>query len=150
MGSHDQIVILDHEVMNRSDGQVEPKRTPVCTVVERNIKPGLGAGKKKSTPLRIFADRADKSVIRDAAGEPHPGFAIIASFINVRVHVVVLMAINGNVSGSSIEWRRFNQADAAPLGQVFGSNVAPVLASVASDMNQAVIGPGPDQVFGDT
>ena len=58
------------------------------------------------------------------------------------------MTIDRDVGRPRIVRRRFDQADAAPLRQVLRRDVAPGLPFILRDVDQPVVGPGPDQPLG--
>ena len=56
LGCDNQITPFDGHVGDRRDGQVELKRLPARTVVERDIESELGAGKEQTPAFRVFAN----------------------------------------------------------------------------------------------
>src|SRR5712664_4146169 len=85
----------------------------------------------------------DVGIFRQAADNPGPGLAEVAGLENVGMKVVQLVGVHGNISGCGIKGRRFDQADHGPFGHLFRRNVRPILAAVAGDMDEAVVGSGP-------
>src|ERR1700752_234213 len=65
------------------------------------------------------------------------------------MHVIVLVAIDGDVGGSGIEGRCVNLAEATPFRQVFWGDIGPALATITSELDEAIIGAGPDQALGE-
>ena len=57
------------------------------------------------------------------------------------------MPVHRRVSCGRAVWRGVDQADHAPLGYFLGCDIRPGLSSVASEVNQPVVGAGPDEVF---
>ena len=59
------------------------------------------------------------------------------------------MAVDRYVGGAGIVWRRFDQTDAAPIGEVdiLRRNVGPIFSFIAGDLDQAVVRSRPDQAF---
>src|SRR5208337_639234 len=52
---------------------------------------------------------------------------------------------HGRISGFFIKVRSGNLGDLAPGSEIFGSDVGPVLAAVARDPDQTVVGAGPQR-----
>ncbi len=144
-----KIVVLDHEVVHRHGRQVQFQRPPVRTVVEGHIYAVLGSRIEQAALLRIFADGAHERTIGNAVGEFRPGQAVIAGLVDVRFKIVALMTINSHIGRGGIVGGSLNLADAAPFRQIFGRDVGPVLAFVARNLHQAVIGAHPQQALRD-
>ncbi len=144
VGGHDQIVVLNDQVVDRCNREIDLQRAPVRPVVERDKDAALGPGIEQAFLLRVFADSAHKSSIGDSSCNPAPGHSVIARLINVGREIVTLMAVDRDVRRAGIMWRRFNQADAAPFRQILGRNVGPILPFIARDLDQAVVGAHPD------
>ena len=64
----------------------------------------------------------------------------------MRMQLIETHAADRRVRAVRVEVRGFNLRDLAPGDQAGRRNVAPVLAAVARDPDQAVIGAGPQQV----
>ncbi len=63
------------------------------------------------------------------------------------MHIVIRMSIDSQISCRGIVRRSFNQADAAPVWQVFGRDVGPILAAIAGDVDQSIVRAHPDQTL---
>src|SRR6202030_2053348 len=105
MRRHDQVIVLDRQVVNGSGRKVELKRSPVRPVVEGNIRTGFGPCIEQAALFGIFANRADEGVVGNSPGDSGPGLAVIAGLVNVGMHAMVLMSVSSNVSGSGVERR---------------------------------------------
>src|SRR5208282_3603893 len=87
-------------------------------------------------------------IVRGKSGnEFGPGLAKIRGLENVRCEVVGLVAFDGDVGRPGIARRSLDHAHRAPLRHGFRGNVLPVLAAVACELNQSVVGAYPDQIF---
>src|SRR6202007_1958604 len=62
---------------------------------------------------------------------------------------IELVAVDGDVRCAPGMWRRLYDADEAPLTEIFGSDLGPILAAIACDVNQAVVCARPDDAFFD-
>src|SRR5579862_6575840 len=123
MGSHDKIVALNYQVVHRGSWQIQFERPPIAAVVERNVNAILRTCVKKSVLLRIFADCPHKTAVGNAIGELCPALAVVAGLIHVGSKIIALMSINCYIGCGSIMRRGFDLADAAPLWQIFGSDI---------------------------
>ena len=66
--------------------------------------------------------------------------------VKVRSAVVVLIVLGGEVRGARVVRRRVDEADARESWQSGWGDVRPALAAIASDVCQAVVATGPDDV----
>src|SRR5271165_301486 len=142
-----EIVVFDDKIVHWSGWQVQFKRPPLGAVVEGNVDPVLGSRIEKSTLLRVFTNGTNETALRNAVVQSCPGLAVVAGLIDVGTKIVVLMAVHGNICRTGIVGRGIDLADAAPLRQVFGGNVGPVLAVIAADLDQTIICTHPNQPF---
>ena len=140
----DEIAVLDGDVVDRRVRQVLPQRLPFRAVVERNVDAVLGAQIQQLRLLDVLANRAREVGRADAVGDRRPGLAVIVGPEDVRLEVVLLIAIRGDISGAGAERRRLNQADAREVAERLRRHVLPVGAAVARHLHVAVVGAGPD------
>src|SRR5579864_7449129 len=148
VGSKYQVVVFDDQVVDGNSWKIELQRTPVGAVVKGDKYAGLGPGVQKAALFGIFADSANEGVVRNTFCALGPSLAVVGSLIDVGVHVVILVAIDGDVGGSRVEGRSIDLADSTPFGKILGSDVDPGLAAVARELDEAIIGACPDQAFG--
>ena len=85
--------------------------------------------------------------IGNPARDQIPGLAEICGLENIRLQIVELVRVHRGVSRAGIMRGRFHQTHHAPFRNAFRSDVGPVLAAIAGNVYQAVIGSSPDQVF---
>ena len=147
MRGNDHIVIMNVQVMNGDRGEIQLERLPVRAIVQGKVHPGLGSGKQQALALRVFADGPDIRTFGDAIGDQGPALAIIARAVDEWAKIVELVAVHRKVGGARVMVRGFDDADHAPLGQVFGRDVGPTLAAIQGEMHKAVVRPGPEHVF---
>src|SRR5258707_7693903 len=145
VGSHDKVVVFDDQIVHRCGRQVQLQRTPVRTVVERNINTFLRPGIKQSALLWIFPNYTDEAGVGNSGRKFYPGLAVILGLIDIGMKVVTLMAISGHERGTGVEGRRVDLADAAPLWQVPRSYIRPGFSLVACNLDQTVIRANPEQ-----
>ena len=148
VGSQHEIVVFDDQVVDGHSRKIELQRTPLGAVIEGDKHAGLGSGVQEAALFGIFAHGANEGVVRNTFGVPGPSLAVVGSLEDVGVHIVVLVAIDGDVGSSRIEGGSVNLADATPFGKILGSDVGPGLAAVARELDEAIIGACPDQAFG--
>ena len=144
---HYQIVVLNDQVVNRRNRQIDLQRAPVRSVVERDIDAALGPGVEQTFFLRVFSNCAHKNSVGNSGSDPGPSRSVVAGLVNVGREIVVLMAVNRDVRSAGIVRRRFNQTNAAPFRKTLGRYVGPILPFIPCDLNQAIVGAGPDQAF---
>ena len=94
--------------------------------------------------LRIFLHRVDVSAFGNAGDDVLPGLAAIVRAIDVRLVVGEAMAIDRGVGGLRIEMAGFDLRNLAPRRHRRRRDVVPVLAVVAGDVDQAIVGAHPD------
>src|SRR5215831_742250 len=84
--------------------------------------------------------------MRNAVGDLRPGFAVIIGLVDKRVPVVHLVEVHRNIGGSGIVAGGLDVRKRSPLRQVGNilSDVSPVFAAVAGQLQQTVIGSRPD------
>src|SRR5260370_1089780 len=55
--------------------------------------------------------------------------------------------MEGDMGRGRIERRSFDKADHSPFGHFFWSDIGPGFSTIASQLNQTIIGAGPEQAF---
>ena len=88
---------MDLDVSDRHVWQVQLKRLPARTVVERNKHSKLSAGVKQSFTIRIFTHNARGPVSGNAilaVGQPGPCLAVIVGAVDVRLIIAEQPAID--------------------------------------------------------
>src|SRR5579859_3214868 len=63
------------------------------------------------------------------------------------MEVIQFVAVNGDVCCAGGVWRSIDDANQAPVPEFFGSDVGPVLAAIAGDMDESVVAPSPKEAF---
>src|ERR1700687_746876 len=120
---------------------------PVVAAVEGYVHAFFGPGVQKAFAHRVFAHRADKIDIANAADGFLPGLTKIARAKNMWAQIVEPVAIDGGVRSAGVKVRRFQIADRAPDGRVRRSDVFPRRSSVLGHLNISVVGSHPNQSF---
>ena len=147
MRCHHEIVILHDQVMDRTVRQIQLQRLPVRSAIERNINPSLRPRIQQILPHRIFADDMRVSAIRDATRNFRPRLAEIRGFEKIRLQIVQLVRIDCGIRRARIVRRSINQAHQAPFRNSLWRHIRPVLAAIARNVDQAIIGSRPQQVL---
>src|SRR5262249_1354171 len=145
-GKH-EVVIFYGEIVNWNRGQVQLQRTPVSAIIKRHEHAHLSSGIDQTALLGVFAHRADESIIGNSFGDFCPGLSVVAGFVDVRVQIVILMAVHCYICSSSILRRRLDEADTTPVRHLFRGDIYPSLPAITRDMNQTIIGTGPNESF---
>ena len=141
-----EIVAVDDEIAHGSDGHVDLKRLPMVAVVEGNVDAQLGGGVEQAILLRVFLDGVDVGAVGDSGDDVLPGLAAVVGAIDVGRVVGEAMAIDGGVGGFGIEVAGLDLRDLAPGGHRRRGDVVPVLAVVAGDVDEAVVGADPNGI----
>ena len=92
---------------------------------------------------RIFAHGVDHFVIGNAVGDLLPCLAAVVGAIDVRAQIVQAEAVDGGIDRLVIEMRGVELRYFAPRRKIGRRDVVPRLAAIASDVDQAVVGAGP-------
>ena len=121
--------------MNGHGGKVQLQLLPISPVIEGNVDAVLRSREEQTGLLGVLADCPDEGAVRDAVDQLRPRGPEIGGLEDIRPVVVVLVAVDSDVGGAGIARGRFNEADAAPLGQFLGRDVGPVLAAVTGELN---------------
>ena len=144
----DQVTFLDGEIVNGNDRQVATQRLPVGAVVERYPDPSLRSCVQEARALGVFAQNASELRRGDPVRDRCPRCAVVVGLIQVRLHVVELIPVCGDVRRARRESRRVDHRDARPLRQAGRRHVLPAFSAVARDVDQSVIRAGPDHSGG--
>ena len=91
---------------------------------------------------RVFAHRADEGLVGDAGDDLLPALAEVGGPVDVRVRVVE--EVDRGVGGPRVVVRGVHHVDVRAGRECRGGHVGPGLASVAREVNEAVIGAYPD------
>ena len=142
-GRH-QVGVLQLQVIDRDDREAAAHARPVSAVVGREEHASLRADIEQPLGHGIGADDAGDLVLRQIAVDRLPALAAIAALEQVGLVVGKLVARRGNVDRLRVVRRQLDTADIGELGHALGRDVRPLLAVVARDMDQAVVGRGPD------
>src|SRR4029077_12981309 len=144
MRADDEIVAVNGQVAHRGVRQVELQRLPAVAVVKRNENRAFRTGKKQAFALGIFAYGIARSSGRNAVGDFGPRLAEIARAVNVRAQVIETEAVDGGVRGAGVEMRSLDDGNLAPGLELGRGDVFPGFSSVLRNVNQTVIGAGPN------
>ncbi len=149
VGGEDQLVVLDHQVMDGDGRQVEAQRVPGGAVVGREGDAVLGAQEEPAALRGVLAHGVQEEVRRQLAVEALPGASEVAGLPQVGAQVVEAVGVDDDVGGAGVEMGRFDADDRAPLRQAVhaAGDVGPGLAAVAGDVHQAVVRARPDETF---
>ena len=136
---------VHHQIADRRRRHVQAQRLPIVAVVEGDEDGEFGAGEEQAFADRVFADGVDGS-IGQAVDDLLPGGAAIVGAIDVGLEIVQAEAIDGGVDGVVVEVRGVELRHLAPGRHGGRRDVLPGLAAVAREVDQAIVGAGPDDV----
>ena len=142
---HHQVSVLNHQVVYRGRRKIQLKRLPVRAIIERNVHTLFGSGEKQTCTPGIDPDGMDKIVRGKPRDQFGPGLAKICGLEHVGCEVVQLVAFDGEISGACFTPRNLDHAHRAPVRHGLGGDVLPMLATIARELNQSVIGSCPNQ-----
>ena len=145
-GQH-QVVAVNDQVVHRRRRQIQLQRFPVCARIVRNKNAGFRSGEQQAFALRIFPHGAHERAFRDALHQQFPGLAVIRGGVNIGPQIVVGVPVHRHPGGAGIERRGIDLADLAPFGHLLRRHVRPILAAIASDVHQPIVGARPDQAL---
>ena len=109
----------------------------------------LGAGEEQSLADGVFANSVHEVVIGNSVDDLGPGFAVVGRLEDVRLAVVVLVILHRDIRRGGIVRGSFDEADAPEIRQARRRDLGPMRSlgvGIAADVDQAVVGPGPDGV----
>ncbi len=105
MRGGNEIAAVDMKIANRGPRQIELQWLPVRAVVGREVDARLRAGVEQTAPHRIFANRARVRAVGDAGRDLRPRLSEIGGLVQVRLEVVLLVAIGRDVRGRRVKVR---------------------------------------------
>ncbi len=145
MSSYYNVVVMNDQIADRSGRKVHLQRLPMVAVVPGDVDAAFGSGEKQALALGIFADRVD-GFVGQSGYDLLPTLAAIVCAIDIRMEVVEAEAVHGSIDGCGVEVRGVELGELAPRSEFRRRNVLPVLAAIASYLDHAIVGSGPDQV----
>ena len=145
MRGGDEIALFHGQIVDGNDRKIAAQRLPVGAVVERHPHSPFSSCIKKPGALRVLAQNTRELGRWDSIGDEGPGGAVVGGPVQVRLHVVELVPVGGDVSRSRSEVRRVDHRDARPLRQSRRRNVLPGFAGITRHMHQPIIRSGPNQ-----
>src|SRR5258705_3959538 len=107
----------------------------------------FGTGKQQSFSFGVLAHRVGVLVGWNAVGYFRPGGAAVVSSINVRPQMVEPQSIDGCIGSVFIKMAGVENGNLLPGLELFWTHINPVCPSVSSSMNQAIVGPDPNQIY---
>src|ERR1017187_2180090 len=103
MISDDYIVMMDHQVADRSRRQIHFQRLPMVAIVPRHIHGTFHASKEQSLAFRIFSHRVDRLILGQAAYDFLPSPPAVMRAIDIGTEVVKPKAVHRRVGSGGIE-----------------------------------------------
>ena len=142
------LAFLDREIADIDGGQAPLELDPALAGIGREEEAELGAAVEQPRLHRILQDGIDGAARGQVPGNGSPGLAPISALEHVRLEVALLVVVEGGVDGVGIVRRGFDIRDEGVLGDARkGLDLAPVLAGVLGDVDQAVVGAGIDEAL---
>ena len=141
--AHYQVVVVHHQIADRSGRHVQAQRLPIVAIVEADEDGQFGGGEQQALAHRVFADRIDRAV-GQAAHRLCPRGAAIVGAIDVRLQVVQAKAIDSGVRRVVVEVRSVELRHLTPGSHGLRGDVFPRLAAIAREVDQAIVGARPE------
>ena len=139
----DEVVVFYDQIVNRGLRQIQLQRLPMRTIIGRNVNAKLSPGVEQAFALRILAHAMDVGAVRNSGRNRIPRFSEVSRSEDVGLKIIEPMTIDCDVGSIGVMRRRINNADGAPFRHLRG-HFRPMLAIVRGNLNQAVVGTGPD------
>jgi hypothetical protein len=139
-----EVGVLELQVVDRDDREAAAHARPVRAVVGREEHAGLGADIEQPFGHGIGAHDAGDFVLRQIAVDRLPALAAVRGLEQVGLVVGELVASRRDVDRLRVVRRQLDAADVGELGHAPGRDVHPLLAVIARDVHQSVVGRGPD------
>ena len=144
MGSRHQVCSLDLQIVNRRDRQAPAHAHPALSVVQAAVDARLGAGEQQPLARRIRAHHAGDLIARKIAVDRLERSPTVRSAEQVRLVVGKLVACCRYVNRVGVVRRDLDAPDIGELRHARWRDILPAVAVVARDMNEPIIGRGPD------
>src|SRR5690349_8592873 len=103
VGRDNEIVVLDHQIVNRRARKIELQTLPVLAVVERDEDASFGSREEKPALGGVFPHGMDDSARGQGPVKARPGLATVRRLENIGSDVVELVPVDGDVSCPRIE-----------------------------------------------
>ena len=139
-----EVAVLELQVVDRHHRQAAGHARPARPVVEAEMDAGLGADVEQAPGDRIGAHDARDLVGRQVAVDRFPAPPAVGAPEQVGLVVGELVARGGDIDRIGVVRRDLDATDIGEFRHALGRDVLPALAVVARDMDQAVVGRGPD------
>ena len=144
MTRKDHVIALDLEGMDGRGGQVQLEGLPAGAVVQRHVRPLLGARKEEAFANRVLPNGPNVVAVGNSLDDARPGLAVVLRAIDVGRHVLRPVAGGRHEGLGRVVGRGLQPLDSAETGKVGWGHVLPGLPAVPGQMHEAVVGSGPD------
>src|SRR5207248_5360183 len=107
VGRYHQVVLpLDElHVVHRHGGEIDLERLPARPTVPRIPQACVGAEREEAPEIRVLPYNVRRDVRRQTFADVGPRLAVVGGLERVRVTVVELVAIDGEIRGAPVERR---------------------------------------------
>src|SRR6185312_4463668 len=151
VGADDQVVgrLIEFEVVGDNGGETVVNLRPGGAIVAGAIEAVVGAQHQETLVVGIFADDMGHVVIGQAGVNRGPGLAAVVRLEDVRMAVIHLVTVIGDVGGIGVKGRDLHLLEPSPgleAGDVV-ADLVPGLAAIVGDLDDAVVGAHPDGVL---
>src|SRR5262249_7014675 len=109
MCSGDKIILMNHNVSDRSRRHIEPERLPVFAVVDREIDGLLCAAIKQSLAYWVFTNGIDDAAVGQSLHDLLPCLAAVVRAKNMRPQIVKAKCVYCRIGRVCVETARIDQ-----------------------------------------
>src|SRR6185312_4902750 len=145
LGGRNEIAVANLKIGDRHHGKIRLQTFPFLSIVERHVRASLRTGVEQTAAHGVRAHDAHLIAIADAVHELGPGATVVRSPVDLRGPVTPLVAVVRHVRGAGLERRYLDCIDEAGAKSL-GRDIRPAVATIASELHQAVVGADPDRV----
>src|SRR5580704_14098499 len=119
----------------------------MAAAVERDVYALFDSRIEQTLPHRVFPYRPNKVSVANAIHRFLPGLTKVVGLKNVRTQVVQRIPVDRDVGSTGVEVRRLNEWNQAPLRDRGRGNILPSRATVARQLDRAVVATSPNNSF---
>ena len=145
MRTHDQIIVLECEIRNRTYRQIALKRLPILSVVETDVEPVFRSGIQQSFTRAVCPDGSSEVHPVNPVVNAGPGFTIIFRLIDIGREIIQLVPSAYKIGRAGAMRIDFNGIPHHPLRNAARSHIAPVFSLITAHVDQTIVATTPKQ-----
>ena len=146
MSTNHHVFFRHLNVGNLRIGEVQAEGFPVFAIGKRDPNTVFGTRVEQAGAGGILPNGVDVGIGPKPVDDFFPGLTVVVSFPDIRSAVVHLIPFGGYVGRAGFVARCIDQADSGVFWHIGRGDFLPVFAVVAGDVQQAIVGTGPNRV----